>query len=151
MSSCYLKYSNGSPWIVKIQTSYHNFQDPVHPNHACLSNFSDAIQCPALHSRKLTCFPFLTHARLLSASPALGPLNSYSFFQQCYSLVLTSPSYPLSHHLICLFHSIQQNLKLFYMCIFLFIVSFSTRMSLYKGFVMFYFISSLPKSTPRAE
>lgn len=105
----------------------------------------------ALHSRKLTCFPFLTHARLLSASPALGPLNCYSFSQQCYSLVFTSPSYPLSHHLICLFHSIQQNLKLFYMCIFLFVVSFSTRMSLYKGFVMFYFISSLPKSTPRAE
>lgn len=114
MSSCYLKYSNGSPWIVKIQTSYHNFQDPVHPNYACLSNFSDAIQCPALHSRKLTCFPFLTHARLLSASPTLGLLNCYSFSQQCYSLVLTSPSYPLSHHLIYLFRSIQQNLVILY-------------------------------------
>lgn len=125
MSFCYLKYSNGSPHglLKSIHLTITFKILCIHP--ACLSNSSDAIQCPAPRSRKLTYFPFLTHARLLSASPALGPLNCYSVFQQCYSPVLTSPSYPLSHHFIYPFHSIQRNLKLSYMYIFLFVVSFS--------------------------
>lgn len=123
----------------------------MHPTPACLSNTSDAIQCPAPHSRKLTRFPFLTHARLLSASPALRPLNCYSFFQQCYFPVLTSPSYPLSHHLIYLFHSIYQSEVILYVYFLVCGQFLLPECLLYKGFVMLHFISSMPKSTPSAE
>lgn len=85
------EFFNGSPWTVKIQTSDHNFEDPMHSNtrlpFRCIRWHLES----GSHSSKLARFPLLQGcSSQLTWPPALE---------------FASPAYPLAHHLVGLFQS----------------------------------------------
>ena len=117
MSFYCLKYFSGSSCTVKIQTSYHDFQDRMPLSHACPWHSPDAILCPA--SQSLMGLLSLPHVCQASARSAILP--------SCKAAPLSLPlPVNLCHiTLLIFFTALSKMWNYFNMYAFLFMVTFS--------------------------